>query len=142
MIKLFAPKQLQLSLDQFIRNSTRDIGQRSTMYNRSFLVPITGEKSFKNFHENRNQDKPFYKLSEVTLLRNFTDPLGKYEAYGLYLINESAEITHEMQYVDDPDDYLDIDNPWRGFVATEKAESTDQQTAQPTTENNENEQSK
>ena len=138
MIKLFAPKQLQLSVDQSIRNANRDVNKRSAMSNWVFLIPITGEKSFKNFHENRSTDKPFYNLGQITLLSAFPDPLGKHEAYYLYLVSESAEIIHEMQYVDDPDDYLDIDNPYRGFESIgEKTESTDQ--PEQLAENSENE---
>ena len=138
MIKLFAPKQLQLTVDQYVRSTIRDIKQQSAIRDRSFLIQVNGEKSFQNFHENRLTEKPFYNLSQLTLLRNFRDPLGKYAAYSLYLVSESVEIIHEMQYVDDPDDYLDIDNPYRGFESiSEKTESTDQ--PEQLAENSENE---
>ena len=121
MIKLFAPKQLKLSLDEFIRRSNRDISKRSAIEKRSFLIPVNGEKSLASFHENRISDKPFYNLSELTLLRAFPDPLGVYEAYFLYLVSESVDtLLHTMEYVDDPNDYLHIDNPYRGFVTIDQ----------------------
>lgn len=138
MIRLYAPKQLKLFIEQHAKAKLRDLAHRSAMIQRSFAVPIDGEKSLQNFHENRDPNKPFYKLTQITLLRNFPDPLGKYKAYAIYMVEEPTEIIHEMQYVDDPDDYLDIDNPYRGFESiSEKTESTDQ--PEQLEENSENE---
>ena len=132
MIKLFAPKQLRLSIEQYAKTKLRNLAYRSAMLQRSFAVAIDGEKSLQNFHENRDEHKPFYKLSEITLLRNFPDPLNKYVAYAVYMVEEPTEIIHEMQYVDDPDDYLDIDNPYRGFVESETKSSQSEQSTEDT----------
>jgi hypothetical protein len=127
MIKLYAPRQLQLSVDEYIRSTFRNVLERSKASSRLLLVAINGEKSFRNFHENRTSDKPFYNLGQVNLLRAFPDPLGVYEAYYLYLVSESVEtMLHTMEYVDNPDDFLHIDNPYRGFVTEiTQPESTD-----------------
>lgn len=132
MIRLYAPKQLKLFIEQHAKAKLRDLAHRSAMIQRSFAVPIDGEKSLQNFHENRDPNKLFYKLNQITLLRNFPDPLGKYKAYAVYMVEETTEIIHEMQYVDDPDDYLDIDNPYRGFVGSETKSSQSEQSTEDT----------
>lgn len=113
MINLYAPVALEESVKKIALELQKNLSNPA-ISKRLFLIAHDGPQSLVSFLKYRDQSRPFYKLGEISLIKNFADPLEKHTSYLLYLVSDEVkegDLKHNQIFCPDPDEFIDTDNP-------------------------------